>query len=97
MAKREETLRVCRNGHKYFKSSDCPVCPVCESKKPVILDFRHNLSAPAKRALETAGIDTLENLSKWTESNLLKLHGIGPSSIPKLKFAIEEAKLEFQK
>lgn len=97
MAKREETLRICKNGHKYFKSSDCPVCPVCESLKSEPLDFKKNLSAPAKRALENAGIDSLENLSKWTESNLLKLHGIGPSSIPKLKSALEEAKLEFQK
>ena len=23
------TLKVCSRGHKFDKSSDCPVCPIC--------------------------------------------------------------------
>ena len=29
--KRERTQRTCRRGHRYWKSSDCPTCPVCEA------------------------------------------------------------------
>lgn len=55
------------------------------------------LSAPAKRALENAGINTLDQLAKWTEKDLLQLHGMGPSSIPKLKQALEAEGLAFKK
>jgi hypothetical protein len=27
------TLRICDKGHQYYKSSDCPICPVCEVKR----------------------------------------------------------------
>ena len=38
-------------------------------------------SAPAQRALESAGITTLEQLTKVTEEELLQLHGMGQKSI----------------
>jgi len=28
-----KTLRTCKNGHQYYKSSDCPACPTCEEAK----------------------------------------------------------------
>ena len=43
------------------------------------------LSAPAQRALKAAKIDSFEALSKWSDQELLQLHGIGPTAIPKLK------------
>lgn len=43
------------------------------------------LSAPAQRALNNAGIDSLKELARYSEKEILTLHGIGPSSIPKLK------------
>lgn len=43
------------------------------------------LSAPAQRALDNAGIKTIVQLSKKTEEELLSLHGMGPGSIPKLR------------
>ena len=32
-AKTKGSKRVCPNGHTYYKSSDCPVCPICENEK----------------------------------------------------------------
>ncbi len=29
----EKTLRTCEQGHEYYKSSDCPTCPVCEKRE----------------------------------------------------------------
>lgn len=64
--------------------------------KPVANDFPGNLSAPAQRALAGAGIKTVKQLAKHTEAEILALHGVGPSSIPKLKAALAEAGLSFK-
>lgn len=56
-----------------------------------------SLGAPAQRALKEAGITDLKKLSKYTEDELLHLHGLGPTSIPKLKKALTSAKLSFAK
>jgi predicted RecB family nuclease len=77
--------KLCSNGHGFFKSSDCPVCPFCEKNRISGKSFFEGLSAPAKRALENAGVKTLAQLSKMSEANILKLHGMGPSSIPILR------------
>jgi DNA-directed RNA polymerase alpha subunit len=55
------------------------------------------ISAPANRALANAQIKTLKDLSKWTEKELLTLHGIGPSAIPPLKTALKARGLSFKK
>ncbi len=55
------------------------------------------LSAPATRALQNAKILTLKQLSRWTEKDLLNLHGIGPSSIPPLRNALKRRGLSFKK
>lgn len=86
-------LKTCPNGHQYHKTSDCPVCPICEREKQLEQEFLAVVSAPARRVLEREGIDTLQKLSKWTEMKLLKLHGIGPSAIPKLKECLEKEDL----
>lgn len=46
------------------------------------------LSAPARRALVNAGLLSLGDLARVTERQLLSLHGFGPSSLPKLRFAL---------
>jgi hypothetical protein len=89
--------RVCDNGHVYYKSSDCPVCPICEKADAPTSGFLSELSAPARRALEDAGVTSLELLSTYSEKEILKLHGMGPSSIPKLKDALEKNGLKFRK
>lgn len=86
----KQTLRTCKNGHQYYKSSDCPTCPVCEEERKSQSGFLALLAAPARRALENEGIKTLGQLAKYSEEDLMKLHGMGKTSIPKLKKALEE-------
>jgi predicted RecB family nuclease len=91
------TLRICPKGHRYYKSSDCPTCPKCEELKKPTDGFLGGLSAPAQRALTGAGIKTVKQLANYSEKDILALHGIGPSAIPKLKAALKNAKLSFRK
>ncbi|MCE0554457.1 RNA polymerase alpha subunit C-terminal domain-containing protein [Bacillus thuringiensis] len=90
-----KTLRTCEQGHEYYKSSDCPTCPVSEKERNQKKVFSL-LSAPARRALEHHGIQTVEELSKYSEKEILKLHGMGPASLPKLRRALEESGLSFK-
>ncbi len=90
------SLRICANGHQYTKTSDCPTCPVCENERKPKDGFLSILSAPARRALENKGIKTLKQLSKFSEEEILNLHGMGPASIPKLRSALEAEGLTFK-
>ena len=92
-----KSLRTCKNGHSYYKSSDCPTCPVCEKERKPIEGFLSLVSAPARRALESQGITTLKKLSKFSEEEILSLHGMGKTTIPKLTQALKEEGLEFRK
>ena len=91
------TLRVCEKGHRYYKSGDCPTCPACEAAKKPAGGFMALLAAPARRALERQGIDSLEKLAAQSERELLALHGMGPSSLPKLRAALKQAGLSFRR
>ncbi len=96
MAKYEiKNKRTCKNGHSYYKSSDCPVCPVCEKEKKPKEGFLSSLSAPARRAMEAEKITTLKKISKYSKKELLKLHGVGPITIPVLEKALKDANLSF--
>ncbi|MES1046643.1 hypothetical protein FOA22_19470 [Heyndrickxia oleronia] len=92
----KKTLRTCKNGHQYYKSSDCPTCPICEKERGTINGFLTSLSAPARRALETNGITTLQKLSTYSEKDILQFHGMGPASMPKLRAALKEKGLSFR-
>ena len=94
--KNKKNLRICRKGHQYFKSSDCPSCPICESLRKPAKGFLSTLGAPARRALENEGIKTLRSLSSYSEKEILALHGMGKSSIPKLREALQENGLAFR-
>lgn len=96
MATVKKTLRTCENGHQYYKSSDCPTCPVCEEERKPKDNFLSLLAAPARRALENNNITTLQQLSKFSEKEILKFHGMGPGSIPKLKTILKENKLSLK-
>ena len=89
--------KTCLKGHVFYKTSDCPVCPICEQQRKSESDFLSVLGAPAKRALENNGITSLDKLSQFTEAQLLKLHGFGPSSLPKLIAELNKSGLEFRK
>jgi predicted RecB family nuclease len=92
----KNTLRTCKNGHQYYKSSDCPTCPVCEEAKRPKDGFLSLLAAPARRALENASITTLKQLSEYSERDILKLHGIGKTALPVLKRELEKVGLTFK-
>jgi uncharacterized protein YdhG (YjbR/CyaY superfamily) len=51
-------------------------------------NFAAQLSVPAQRALATAGIKTLKQLSKYSAKELMALHGFGAASLPKLQAAL---------
>ncbi|WP_188455358.1 RNA polymerase alpha subunit C-terminal domain-containing protein [Virgibacillus oceani] len=92
----EKTVRICDKGHKYYKSSDCPTCPICEQERKPENGFLSLLSAPARRALENNGITSLEELATYSEKEILQFHGMGPSSLPKLRTALTEDGLSFR-
>jgi DNA-directed RNA polymerase alpha subunit len=56
---------------------------------PLQYDFPVGLSQPALRALHTAGYTRLAQLTKITEAELLKLHGMGPKAIDLIRRALE--------
>lgn len=91
------TLKTCKNGHKYYKGTDCPTCPTCEKEKKPSEGFLSRLSSPARNALlHYLRIDSLEKLSTYTEKEILKLHGMGKASLPILRKALEEKGLRFK-
>jgi uncharacterized protein YdhG (YjbR/CyaY superfamily) len=69
---------------------------ISAAKKKPSADFLDQLSAPARRALLNKNITTLKRLADFSEAEVAALHGIGPSSIPKLKQALKATKLKFR-
>lgn len=95
----KQVKKTCSQGHTFYKASDCPVCPKCWSgyyRDKNSWDFPEKLSAPALRALLNVKIFNLTQLSKYSENEILALHGIGQSSIPLLKKALQIKKLTFK-
>lgn len=97
MTATKPTLRTCKKGHKFYKSSRCLTCPICEKERKPKDNFLSILGAPARRALEREDITTLEKLTSYSEKEIMNLHGIGKSSIPKLTDALTKAGLLFKK
>ena len=54
------------------------------------------LSAPAHRALAAAGVHRLKDLTKFSEAEVRKWHGIGPNAMGQLQRAMEERGLSFK-
>lgn len=54
------------------------------------------LSAPAHRALAAAGVRQLKDLTKFSEAEVKKWHGIGPNALDKLRLALNEKGLTFK-
>ncbi|MEK3856203.1 RNA polymerase alpha subunit C-terminal domain-containing protein [Cytobacillus sp. FSL H8-0458] len=91
-----KSLRICEKGHKFHKTSECKSCPACDKENKPKSGFLSKLSAPARNALVFEGINTLEKLSNYTEKEILKLHGIGPASLPIMRTSLEEEELSFK-
>jgi len=97
---KKQGKKVCSRGHVFSKSSDCPVCPVCWSgyyRDKNKDDLPDTLAAPALRALLNAKIFNLSQLAKYTEEEILKLHGMGPISLAILRKALQTKGLKFRK
>jgi hypothetical protein len=90
-------LRFCDNGHRFYKSGDCPVCPVCEKERAPSSGFMTLLAAPARRALENKGIHSLKALADYSEAEILQLHGMGKNALGKLQTALASEGLSFRK
>ena len=60
-------------------------------------NFPAGLARPARRALAAAGISRLEQLTELSETELIKLHGIGPKALLVIKGAMEDRGLSFAK
>ena len=54
------------------------------------------LSAPAHRALAAAGVKNLKDLTKFSEAEVKKWHGIGPNAVDQLQRAMMEQGLSFR-
>jgi len=54
------------------------------------------LAAPARRALMGAGYTRLEHLTEVKESEVMRLHGMGPNAMRALRTALEERGLSFR-
>lgn len=93
------SLRICKNGHRFEKTSDCPVCPECSSEE---MNNKYSeefpfIGAPAFRALDHIGIVSLKDLTKYSEKELLALHGFGPKALRLLNERLKEKGLAFAK
>jgi hypothetical protein len=54
------------------------------------------LSAPAHRALAAAGVRRLKDLTKFSEAEVKRWHGIGPNAMEQLHQAMDEQGLSFK-
>lgn len=54
------------------------------------------IGGPATGALAVEGVTTLEQVTEWTERDLLALHGVGPKAIRILREAFAEHGLSFR-
>lgn len=93
------STRICQNGHNFEKTSSCPVCPICSSEDMhnKYADEFPPIGAPAFRALDHAGITKLNDLTNYTEKDLLALHGFGPKALKLLRESLVKKKLSFKK
>lgn len=85
--------------HRFEKTSGCPVCPKCSSEE---MNNKYAeefplIGAPAFRALDKVGIVRLADLTKYTEKDLLTLHGFGPKALKLLRLALGKKGLFFKK
>ncbi len=58
-------------------------------------DLPAGLASPARRALVSAGIEHLEQLTGFSEAQLKQLHGIGPKALSQLRSALQAKGLSF--
>ena len=60
-------------------------------------DFPYSIGRPAGNALKHAGYFKLKQLTKVTEAELLKMHGVGPKAVRILSETLEAQGMSFAK
>ena len=68
-----------------------------ESTHPNQAAFPKGVSGPALRALLGAGVRSLRDLAKWSETDLARLHGMGPKALDALRDAMYVEGLELRR
>jgi DNA-directed RNA polymerase alpha subunit len=58
-------------------------------------DLPSGLAKPAQRALAAAGYTRLDQLTRVSEGDVLKLHGMGPKALDQLRHALAVKGLSF--
>lgn len=53
-------------------------------------EWPKGMGAPAERALEAIGVMSLDEVTQFSEKELLALHGVGPRAVRVLKAALAE-------
>jgi DNA-directed RNA polymerase alpha subunit len=79
-----------------FESNYRPIYQCTAVQRKPKDNFLSSLGAPARRALEREGIKTLEQLAKYSEKEILSLHGMGKSTLPKLQKLLTDNDLTFK-
>lgn len=59
-------------------------------------DLPKGIGKPAERAFSNAGYFQLEDFTKITEAELLKLHGVGPKAVGIIRNSLAEKGLTFK-
>jgi hypothetical protein len=58
--------------------------------------FPRGIARPALRALYAAGLKTLSDLGRITETEISALHGMGPKALAELRSAMAERGISFR-
>lgn len=66
-----------------------------ETKKTTKTDFPSTIGNPARNALEVAGYSNLRQLTKVSEKEVGKLHGMGPKALRILRETLEAKGMSF--
>ena len=54
------------------------------------------IGAPAQRALAAAGVQYLADLTRYSEKEILQLHGVGPNAMENLRREMKKKGLSFR-
>jgi len=68
-----------------------------QKKSDMNSDLPTELAKPAQRALERAGYLRLEQFTKLSEVEVMKLHGMGPKALEQIRRALNDKGLSFVK
>jgi len=67
-----------------------------ETTHPNAEAFPKGMSGPSLRALASAGVRSMTDLTSWTEKDLAALHGMGPKAVGLLKTDLTRRRLKLR-